>query len=308
LYGEKDLTELAELYRTRFPTMEQIRNVYHALVNFLQIPSYTGESRNFVFRFEEFIRNYKLKSQESFYALKALEQDGWFEFNEKNFTPATILFTTSREGLTEFENSFPQHEPLLTTILRTYEGIFDYPAFISEFLLAKLLKKHEEDIKMQLKTIAAFGIISYTSQNEDPVIQFKKHRVPSQELEFKLAPYHKRRDAFISRVQNMIGYTKTADCRSRYSSLYFGDEKAGDCGICDNCLRKKSATLSTEEFEKISKTIRKELTNNQLTTEQLFLQIRNIQKDKAWKVLRFLQAEHKIEFNHEGMMRVRGEW
>src|SRR4029078_2951060 len=147
LYGEKDIEELSLSHIIRFPSLEKIREVYSALVNFLQIPSYTGEYQSFNFRFESFISNFKLNSQEALYSLKALEQDGWIDFNEKSFSPATVVFNSSKYELYEFQNSHPEFEELTTTLLRTYGGILDFPAFISENLLARLLKKDESEIK-----------------------------------------------------------------------------------------------------------------------------------------------------------------
>ena len=92
MYDEKDIKELDQLHVTRFPSLDKIREVYNALVNFLQIPSYTGEYTSFDFQFNIFIRNFKLKARETLYALKALEQDGWFVFNEKYYSPSTLVF------------------------------------------------------------------------------------------------------------------------------------------------------------------------------------------------------------------------
>lgn len=250
LYDEKDIEELNDLHATRFPKMEQIKNVYGALTNFLQIPAYSGEYKSFNFHFGEFIRNFRLVSNEALYALKALESDGWLQFNEKSFTPATLVFTTSKRELAEFETNYPKHEPLLTTLLRSYEGIFDFPAFISENLLARLLKKDETDIKRELQTIASFGVISYTPQNEEPQVIFKKNRVPVDDLRINIGFYNKRKESFVRRAQTMVAYTKEMNCRSRFISSYFGDEEPKDCGVCDNCLRKKATSLSSQDSKK----------------------------------------------------------
>jgi ATP-dependent DNA helicase RecQ len=301
LHDEKDLTELSAAHLIRFPSLDKIKEVYNSLVNFLQIPSNTGEYRSFDFRFDEFIRNFKLKSNEALYALKALEQDGWIDFNEKNFSPSSVVFNTAKNGLYEFQNTHTEHEALLTTLLRTYEGIFDYPAFISETLVAKLLQKEEADVRQQLKTIASFGIINYTVQNEEPQIVFKKNRVAAEDLLFKTEPYNKRKDLFIERVQKMIGYATTADCRSEYISIYFGDETAKPCGICDNCLNKNAGALSQAEFEKIAALIQQKLAAGKLTATQLVGSIKT-KKEKTWKVLEFLRSENKLEVDNKGMI------
>jgi ATP-dependent DNA helicase RecQ len=305
LYDEKDIRELNELHSIRFPTMEQIRKVYAALTNFLQIPAYTGEYRSFTFRFDDFIRNFKLNSNEAMYSLKALETDRWLDFNEKSFSAATLVFTTSKRELAEFEKHYPEHEPLLTAILRSYGGVFDFPAFISEKLLAKLMKKHEDEIKQQLKIITSFAIISYTPQNEEPQIIFKKNRVPVDDLRINMALYNKRKESFIRRVQTMVAYAKAEGCRAAFVNSYFGDDKTGECGICDNCLKRKARELSADEFEKIAGLISNQLAQKQQTAADLITQIKTFQKEKAWKVIEFLQAEKKIEADSKGLLRLK---
>jgi ATP-dependent DNA helicase RecQ len=305
LYDEKDIQELNDMHSVRFPTMEQIRKVYAALTNFLQIPAYTGEYRSFTFRFDEFIKNFMLNSSEALYSLKALETDGWIDFNEKSFSPATLVFTTSKRELAEFEMHYPEHEPLLTTILRSYGGVFDFPAFVSEKLLAKLMKKHEDDIKQQLKIITSFAIISYTPQNEEPQIIFKKNRVPVDNLRINLGLYNKRKESFIRRVQTMIEYTKAEGCRAGFINSYFGDKNTGDCGVCDHCLEKKGTHLSAEEFEKIARIISVHLAQKQQTAVDLINELKAIRKEKAWKVLEFLQAENKVGADSKGLLRLK---
>jgi ATP-dependent DNA helicase RecQ len=294
LYERKDLQELEMLHLTRYPSFEQIRSVYDALVNFLQIPVYTGDDQRFNFNFDRFIKNFKLSSAETMFALKALEQDGWIEINEKVFSSSTIVFTTTREELSQYQQAYPEHEPVLTGLLRTYEGILDSPAFISESYMARLLRKEEEEIKLALKKIMAFGIIQYNPQNIDPQIIFRKNRVMAEELSFDHKSYNRRREVFVSRVNKMLEYVKTEECRSQFINKYFGDSAANPCGICDNCLEKKNSTLSQDEFNRISILVFQAISAKDLTIDELLTRLEPVKKEKAWQVIRFLQSEKKI--------------
>jgi ATP-dependent DNA helicase RecQ len=276
--------------------------VYQALVNYLQIPINTGEQRSFVFRFDAFIRNFGLTGNEALYAIKALESDGWLDLNERNFTPSTLVFTTTKNGLYEFQKAHGQHELLLTTLLRTYGGIFDFPAFISEQLIARLLKKEPIDIKLQLQTIASFGIISYNPLNEEPQVFFKKNRVAAEDLMLNLALYNKRKDIFVQRAAKMIEFAKTTVCRSHFISTYFGDPTAKDCGVCDNCLNTKSDKLSSEEFEAITAIINDQLAQKSISASELLNRLGSVKKEKAWKVIEFMQAEKKIRLDEKGFL------
>ncbi|MCW3074222.1 MAG: ATP-dependent helicase RecQ [Flaviaesturariibacter sp.] len=304
LYNEEDITELSGAHLKRFPDLDAIRNVYSALVNHLQIPSYTGDETSFTFHFEPFVRNFGLNSTTALYALKAIEQDGWLNFNEKSFTPSTVVFTGNKAGLENFQSSYPQHEPLLTTLLRTYSGIFDLPVTISEKVLAGLLRKSETDIKQSLQEIHAFGQIRYAPTNDAPQIIFQKHRVPVNEFSISMAPFIERKKAFVERVEKMIAYAKSEDCRSLFINQYFGDADTKPCGICDNCLRAKGAELTREEADALFISIQELLSRNAYTAPDLLLQLKGFKKEKAWKAIEFLQAENKIRVDSKGLLQL----
>ncbi|MCU7547635.1 RecQ family ATP-dependent DNA helicase [Chitinophagaceae bacterium LB-8] len=302
LHDERDIQELSELHTKRFPSFEQIRDVYYALVNFLQIPAYSGLDMSYTFRYETFVKNFKLDSFLSLYALKALEQDGWIDYNEKSFTPSTVVFTTSKRQLYDFERIHPEYEPLLTTMLRTYGGIFDYPSFVSEQLLGRLLRKHEDEIKRLLKEITAYHIIQYNPQNDEPQIIFRRNRVPANELTMDLTAYNKRKETFIRRAKTMIDYTRCIHCRSSFINQYFGDKDSSECGVCDNCLRQKSSILKAEEFEQITAVIIKHLSDSSLTLAELMLKVDNMNKEKVQKTLQFMQREQRVIIDPKGLI------
>ena len=302
LYQQRDVEELENLHINRYPSFETIQSVYDALGNFLQIPVHTGQDRSYVFRFETFVRNFGLHVHQALYSLQALESDGWIEYNEKNFTPSTLGFTTNKESLYDFYRNHPEHEVLLTTLLRTYEGIFDYPVFISEAVLAKLLRQEEKQIGQQLQRIASFGIIRYTPQNDDPQLVLRKNRVAVRDLTMDLKAYQQRKEYFMQRVKTMVAYLKATACRSLFISHYFGDEEASACGICDNCLAKKASDFSAEEFNAIAAAIKLHLVNKKVTAEQLVADLSAVKKEKTWQVLRFLQAEKQIAADGQGLL------
>ncbi|HET7899494.1 MAG TPA: RecQ family zinc-binding domain-containing protein, partial [Flavisolibacter sp.] len=208
----------------------------------------------------------------------------------------------SKENLYEFYRSHPEYEELLVTLLRTYEGIYDFPVFISELTIAKLLREDEVKIKERLQKIAAYGVVHYTPQNDEPQIVFRKNRVATRDLQINLKQYYRRKEEFIHRVETMLAYLKTASCRSAYISHYFGDEEAKDCGICDNCLARKQHQFSSEEFALIASAIQQQLAQQPVTAEQLMAALPAVKKEQTWKVLQFLQAERKIIVSREGLL------
>ena len=102
----------------------------------------------------------------------------------------------------------------------------------------------------------------------------------------------------------MVGYIETNECRSRFINNYFGDNKAVDCGVCDNCLKKKAKSLSQDEFEYISNQIIHLVKGKPLSIDSLLVQLSKVNKEKIWMVLTFLQSEKKIRKNNKGILEI----
>jgi ATP-dependent DNA helicase RecQ len=306
LYDERDLHELEELASLRFPSLDDIKNIYQCIANYLQIPTGTGEGEYYDFDISDFLRKFKLTGHTTLYALKALEQEGWLAFNEQVFLPSSAMFTSGKKYLEEFETVHPQLEPVIKTLLRAYEGIFDQPASISERMMAGLMKKEVEEIKKHLTELQRSGIIEYHPQKDSPQLYLLRHRIKAEDITINMVAYNKRKEQFQQRMKQMVSYVKEeAGCRSRIIGSYFGDNNIRSCGICDNCLRQKASALSKEEFETIHHRIINMVKYETLHTKDLLLKLNGIKKEKAWKVLEFLQAENKIEMDSSGFIKLR---
>jgi ATP-dependent DNA helicase RecQ len=306
LYSDKDLKDLEESIRVRYPSMDDIRNVYQSISNYLQIPSGTGEGQYYDFDIIDFIKKFKLNSQTVFYSLKILEQDGWLSFNEQVFLPSTVQFTTNKEYLYQFEKDHSYLEPLVKTLLRAYEGIFEYPATISENTIAFLLKKEKTEIKNQLLQLHRYNIIEYIPQKDSSQLLLLRARIKAEDLSIDMQAFNKRKERFEGRVHNMIQYVQqTTECRSKRIGSYFGDDRLNDCNICDNCLRKRTVHLSKEEFDNINSRIINSMQDQSIHARDLLQQLDGINKEKAWKVLQHLQAENKIELDKAGWVRLK---
>ncbi|HEU4860322.1 MAG TPA: ATP-dependent DNA helicase RecQ [Chitinophagaceae bacterium] len=306
LYDDNDITELESLAATRYPSLDDMKKVYQSVANYLQIPAGSGEGNYFDFDINDFIKKFKLNTHTTVYALKALEQDNWLALNEQVFLPSKVKFTTNKETLYDFEKTHPALEPAIKALLRGYEGIFDFPTSISELVLIRLLKKNVEEIKKDLLQLHQYGVIQYEPQKDSPQVYFPRNRVRVEDLSINMDLYHKRKEKFVARVKNILQYvTELVTCRSKMIGSYFGDNKLHNCNVCDNCLRQKKVHIDEKEFEKISNRIQTVLAPQPLPSKELMDQLGAIKKEKAWKVIEFLQAENKLEVDNAGWVRLK---
>jgi ATP-dependent DNA helicase RecQ len=305
LFNNTEIEHLLEQSNIRFPSEEEIKKVYIAIMNHLQIPAGSGEGLNYDFDIAAFSSAFKLNLLTVTYAIKALEQDDIFSFNEVFFKPSTVVFTTNREELNDFEKQNQALEPLLKGLLRSYEGIFDFPATVYESKLAKFIQADVETLKKDLKKLNDYGIISYSVQKDKPQLTLLQNRMYNDNYQINMAGYLKRKQLFEVRVNAMIGYIKkTKGCRSQHIAGYFTDVKINACGICDNCINEKVIYISTEEFKTISNQIIDLSKNTTVTVEHILAGLKGTKKEKIWQVINYLLAEEKIKTNKEGELYV----
>jgi len=195
---------------------------------------------------------------------------------------------------------------VMKCLLRTYEGITDGLVSIHEKQIAKLTKQTIEEIKKQLQQLHALGIIEYLPQKETPQINFLINRAPAQFLYIDQKNYLQRREQYECRVEFMLKYlTSCEECRGEYISSYFGDANVKDCGICDVCLQHKNNSLTEKEFKAIEDIIYLNIREKGLPVKELLHRLNGIKKDKALKVIEFLQSEKKIVIDERGITKMR---
>ncbi len=300
LYDTEDENELKNLPEVRFPPIKEIKRIYQCLVDYLQIPVGAGEGMYYDFNLHEFIKNFQLDVSAAINTLKMLELEGYISFNETIFLPSTINFTARKELLFQFEQAHPQLEPVIKSLLRTYEGIYDNKVSINEKLVSRLTKIPVEEVKQKLQQLQLLNIIEYQAQKDTPQIYFITNRAPAAYLTIDYERYRQRKKEFALRVETMHRYMRTGECRSRFIGNYFGDDTIPDCGICDNCLKKRPGITNEAAFNIIKQFIKNIPADEKQTVQQIIQSNRNIRKEKIWQVLDYLQAERMITINIDG--------
>ena len=240
LCRDQEAAQLEKMPDARYPTLEKIRPVYQALMNYLQLPTGSGEGNYFDFDLSRFVDMGVFDMSVVLNAIRALEQEGLMSLQQQVFLPARVRFVTGKQALYEFEKDHAALEPLIHALLRTYEGIFDQPVAVREKQLAYLTRKDAAQVVEGLRQLQAFQIIEYTQPKDTPQLYFIHNRVRAEDLYIDPVRYRQRKEQYAVRIRALIRYLDlNGDCRSRYLARYFGDKEAEACGICDNCLRRK---------------------------------------------------------------------
>ncbi|HMO62108.1 MAG TPA: ATP-dependent DNA helicase RecQ [Ferruginibacter sp.] len=303
LYNERELDELQQQSIVRYPDSHTIKNVYTALMNYLQVPAGGGEGCNYDFDLSSFATAFKTELLTANYCIKALEQQEVLLFNEAFYKPSTLVFQCTKEALDDFEKSYPEYEPVIKGLLRSYAGIFDFPAIISESKLARFVQLKTEQVAAMLHQLNKFGIAAYTPQKDKPQVTLLQNRMYMDSFILNLQSHLERKKSFEARLQEMLNYIHhPSQCRSQQIAGYFSDTTIQPCGICDNCINQKPVHISTEEYQKIRDYLMGVAQSGTVTIWQVMNGKSKISREKIWKILDYLQAEEKIVVNSQGII------
>jgi len=301
LYNDAEINQLKKQPEIKYPSKEIIRKVYGALCNYLQLPVGSGEAMSYDFDINVFVKNFKLDAFLVNNVLKILEQEELITYSEQFFSPPAVVFTTDKLQLDLFEKSHPQYVALLKALLRSYDGIFDFPCFINDMQLSKDLALKKETLHQLLIELNQYQVINYTPQKEKPQVYFLHNRVKHDDLFINEKNILKRKNAYEKRMNAMIAYTlNKMQCRSKMIGKYFNDIQLANCGICDNCLNKKH-NISNEDFKTISSAI-KELSYKPVAAGEIFNGLPSFKKSEIRKVIMFLQEENIISVSSDGLI------
>ena len=247
LYNNGDKRKLEKRIVDTFPEKDYIRQVYEHLAFFYQIGVGSGYNHTFEFNIDKFCHAFHHFPIVVDSALSILSRAGYIEYTEEQDNQARLMFTVSRGELYRLENTTPDEEKVITTLLRNYGGLFTDYHYIDEGFLASQTALQPQQVYQILKSLGQRHILHFIPQKKTPYIRYTQRREDKEFLQFSPAVYEERLSQFRQRIAAVIGYaTDDTVCRSRQLLRYFGETDSHDCGLCDVCLSHRKEGLVSE--------------------------------------------------------------
>lgn len=235
LHGPRDTATLLRRIDETYPPKEYVVKVYEDICSFLQMAVGDGYGVVREFELNDFCRSFRHYPVRAYNAIQLLSRAGYIEWADAEENRSRVMMTCRRDELYSVHLT-PHADRLLGLLLRTYTGIFSEYVFIDEGLLATKLGFTEGDVSEALIALSRARVLNFIPRKFIPYVTFVQRRVDSDEIMLPPAIYADRRRELEQRIQTMIGYLETTDCRSRYLLHYFGEATTKDCGCCDNCV------------------------------------------------------------------------
>jgi ATP-dependent DNA helicase RecQ len=240
LAGSDEKDKIISRFTIEFPSIENIREIYGKLFNYLQVALGEGKYYSVAFNIFDFCAKYRTFTGTAYNAIKILQQNGYMALSDEEENPARLMFCVSRDDLYDLRVRRDDLDHILRTILRLYTGVFSDFRPIDTQEIAIYTGYTEERVRELLKTLWQLHVIRYIPKNRSPMLYLADDRVDEKDLYISPQTYKIRKDMAAGRIEAMFAYADNRDkCRSTVLQEYFGQTDALPCGVCDVCLEKK---------------------------------------------------------------------
>ena len=294
LYNNSDKVKAEQRILRSFPEKKEIKAVYQALGNYLQIPYGGGKHMSYDFVISEFAKNYNFNVMTIHSSIKVLQREGYLELTDELYSQSKLHFLVGRDDLYKFQIANAKFDGFIKLVLRAYTGLFSDYVNIDEISIAKKANVDVGIVYKYLNNLNSLGILNYIPKKKNPFIVFTEERLDDKSLYITKESYDFRKNRYIERINAMLHYASSNNkCRSQILLSYFGDKNPERCGQCDVCTRRNELDLSKYEFDLILDKIKEKLQYNLISVEEL-VSTTNKSKEKTLKVIQWLLDNNKI--------------
>ena len=299
LYNNSDVLQLKNRFEQQYPSIEEIKKIYHHLGNYYQLAFGAGEGLSLEFDLADFCNRFKLDPFRTLHGLKFLEHDEYIALTETVFLASRVQVLSNSADLYRFQVEQPTYDQFIKVLLRSYGGIFDQLSAVKESDLGKRLGINKNEVVKILQKLQTLQIINYIEQTDKPHLLFIKSRVDTLHLLIDRRYHEDRYQIHQLQVESIVNYAVNNKCRSKQLLNYFNEAHAPICGVCDVCLENKKASKKAGNSDELVKSILNELSKKPLHLSQLIESLHNGNDNEKLNIIRMLLDAGTIKVNGE---------
>ncbi len=241
LFEDRDKQIQDYFISTSFPSREQIEIIYNCICDYGKVA--VGMTNNIPIVFDNGLQNLfeikKINNGLVQSSIKVLSESGYLQMKSDYNSQHLVRFPLNPNQLRSFISNFASltHKDLLVTLTKIFGSkIFSEYCRVDIKNISGLLETFEDDIVNDLSELAKGGIIDLQKPQKNPTFSLSQPRVQASLLKLNLAEVKKIKNNLLHKLNLMVEFTATKQCRMSYMLNYFGQNDIEyKCGKCDNC-------------------------------------------------------------------------
>ncbi len=289
-----DVIQAESQFIAVLPDTAFLKEVFVKLCNYFRIAYGEGINEEFSFSLNQFCSYYKFPVMKTFNALQFLDRQGIISLSQEFSEKAQVQFLIESKEVIRYISLNPDDEAVMSTILRTYPGIFDLQTNINTVFIAKKANTTEVKVLNLLEKLKNLEIIDYFSQQNESKITFLEVREDERTINRISKHLEKQNLVKKNQLNAVIQYVSEENqCKSKSLLHYFGETIKDDCGVCSYCVSKKPKSINSEA---IRNQILEVLSQSAMTSRELVV-VFSVDESEILKYLKQLLEHGLISIN-----------
>jgi len=293
LVSSNDIEQSKSQFLANLVDKKFLKEVYIKLNNYFQIAYGEGFGESYSFSLNNFAQHYKFPIIKTVNALQFLDRQGIISLTNEFSEKVNLQFILPSKEIIRYTSLHPQEEAIVTTILRTYTGIFEIGSAINLELIAKKAATTTEKVIETIENLEKNNCVISQFQNNDSSIVFNEVREDDLTINRISKFLEHQNELKMVQFKSVANYiTNETTCKSKLLLNYFDEKNTTDCGNCSFCItkNKKDSHLSLKEIINCLK-------ENALTSKEIESKI-NLTTEETIFALQILLEKDVIAINH----------
>jgi len=241
LYDEKDKNIHKFLINSSYPSREQIEIVYQSICDYGKV-AFGSTSDKPISLENELIIHLKTRDINSSLlnsSLRILEESGYIKHESGYNSGYFIQFLVSPNQLKKYSSNLGNEivVDILLILLREFGSTaFEQKLKIDIEKIAGTLGIYHNSVNNELEYLSSRGLIEFDKPTASAGVHIITPRVKKENLRIKMIDLLRQKSHAENRLEEMINYAFSKECRFRFMQKYFGEEASSySCGKCDIC-------------------------------------------------------------------------
>lgn len=291
LYENSDIEIAKHQFLSVLPDVVFLKDMYKKLCNYFQIAYNEGINEEFVFNLNPFCEQYKLPITKTYNALQFLDRQNIIQFSNIYSEKVQLQFIFPSKEVIRYCSLNTKEEPIISSLLRLYPGIFDLLIEINTTKIAKKTNSTEESVLGFIKKWTDFGLIQSKITTNEAKITFLTIREDDKTINWVAKNLELQNQAKNNKLESVISYISNKSvCKTKQILNYFGQQYNQNCNNCSVCeSQKPKKTLNLEDKIKL-------ILQEKLCTSAELVQILNFNEQNILKSLQMLFEKNEVAF------------
>jgi len=251
LHNNQDIALQEFFISNRYPEQEDFERVFITLI------SCADQSKRVALPVAELANQAAISEGRFASSLEILERAGIIELSRRNVAAQIKFLATTEEVRNFLQNTTQERRDALTAILKQVSAeAFRRPVELDVGQIMVKFNIHQKILEDTLKTLSILRFIEYENGSLAGEIKLLETSKAVLASKINYEEIQERRKIAISKLNNVINYAYTTNCKRNYILDYFRDDSyTSICGRCSSCRSKSSTRATLQKRELILKTL-----------------------------------------------------